>query len=277
LFISSVILKGTTTKITMSDDQNGAALDIWGEGWSRGDSAIIYRVLDDSFTFSGLPNKEAIDKRNFKMYWVGLRATVEETGGPKSVSGHFAILKNTIRRKVDNSVVESGHWEIAGFGAGMYMVAATGGNILWEQVSLINKNTLGLSWEDYSEKEEAPKFLNKGTLDQWRYHWSRGATAEIVKLQNKSFTFTFMAGTDKEKVVPHTEFFDFFESFKAQAEAAGGPPNGSTKFMTFRNIILTQIGDTTVEIAGWQVPGFADSTYVVGARNNELVWARFIV
>ena len=100
LFIYLVILKGTTTKITMSDDQNGAALDIWGEGWSRGDSAIIYRVLDDSFTFSGLPNKEAIDKRNFKMYWVGLRATVEETGGPKSVSGHFAILKNTIRRKV---------------------------------------------------------------------------------------------------------------------------------------------------------------------------------
>ena len=49
-------------------------------------------------------------------------------------------------------MVESGHWEIAGFGAGLYMVAATGGNILWEQVSLINKNTLGLSWEDYSEK-----------------------------------------------------------------------------------------------------------------------------
>ena len=122
-----------------------------------------------------------------------------------------------------------------------------------------------------------PEFPNKDTLDQWRYHWSRGATAEIVKLQNESFTFTFMAGTDNEKVVPHTEFFDFFESFKDQAEAAGGPPNGSTEFMTFRNIILTQMGDTTVEIAGWQVPGFADSTYVVGARNNQLIWARVIV
>ena len=59
--------------------------------------------------------------------------------------------------KVDNSVVESGHWEIAGFGAGMYMVAATGGNILWEQVSLINKNTLGHSLEDYSEKGNKKK------------------------------------------------------------------------------------------------------------------------
>ena len=106
--------------------------------------------------------------------------------------------------------------------------------------------------------------MNKDTLDQWRYQWSRGATAEIVKLQSKSFTFTFMAGTDKEKVVPHTEFFDFFESFKDQAEAAGGPPNGSTEFMTFRNIILTQIGDTTVEIAGWQVPG--------GLQTAPMLW-----
>ena len=49
-------------------------------------------------------------------------------------------------------MVESGHWEIAGFGAGLYLVCAKGGNILWEQASLINKNSLGLSWEEYSEK-----------------------------------------------------------------------------------------------------------------------------
>ena len=84
----------------LPDDQNGGALDIWAEGWARGDSAIIYRVLDDSFTFSGLHNLVPVDKRSFKMYWVGLRTSVEETGGPAAVRGTFASLKNKIRRKV---------------------------------------------------------------------------------------------------------------------------------------------------------------------------------
>eukprot|EP00092_Neocalanus_flemingeri_P008363 GFUD01009019.1.p1 GENE.GFUD01009019.1~~GFUD01009019.1.p1 ORF type:complete len:261 (-),score=82.23 GFUD01009019.1:92-874(-) len=258
-------------------DENVACLDTWGDGWARGDSAIIYRLLDDSYLFSGLPNTEPVDKRNMKMFWVGFRSGIEEAGGPKAVSSNFAKFKNVMRRMVEDTLVESGHWEIAGFGAGLYLCAARDGKVLWEQTSVINTNILGLSWEEYSMDDGAKSFQNQYTLNLWRERWSRGATADIVKLQDKDFTFTWMAGSAMEKVVPSSEFFDFFENFKAQAAAAGGPPVGSTDFMTFRNIILTQIGDTTVEIAGWQVPGFADSTYIVGARDNKLIWARVIV
>ena len=53
-----------------------------------------------------------------------------------------------------SSIVESGHWEIAGFGAGLYMVIGTNGKIVSEKFSIINRNSLGLSWEEYSDKGE---------------------------------------------------------------------------------------------------------------------------
>ena len=86
----------------MTDTENNAVLDTYSLGWARGDSAIIYRVVHDSYTFSGLPNMEPIDKINFKMFWVNFRSNVEDGGGPKSVSGEFMKFKNIIRRKVSS-------------------------------------------------------------------------------------------------------------------------------------------------------------------------------
>merc|ERR1712142_1284538 len=202
--------KLVTEEVMTFSEIDSTLLDTWAEGWVRGDSAILYKLLDDSFMLDGLSGEDVVNKRGFKMFWVGFRLMVEESGGPKSVSGNFTKLKN------------------------------------------------------------------KETLNRWRHHWSRGETEEIFNLQDPTFTFTFMAGTHMEKVVNHDEFKEFFEEFKNNAKKAGGPPNGSKNFMSFRNIILTQVGDVTTEIAGWQVSGFADSTYIVGARNNKLIWARVI-
>jgi len=265
-----------TEEVMTFQDIDSTLLDKWAEGWVRGDSAILYKLLDDTFTLDGLSGEDVVTKRGFKMFWVGFRLMVEESGGPKSVSGNFTKLKNKIRTKMASSIVESGHWEIAGFAAGLYMVIETNGKIVSEKFSITNRNSLGLSWEEYSDKDGISLFENKETLNRWRYHWSRGETEEIYNLQDPTFTFTFMAGTHMEKVVNHDEFKEFFEEFKNNAEKAGGPPNGSKNFMSFRNIILTQVGDVTIEIAGWQVSGFADSTYIVGARNNKLIWARVI-
>ena len=86
-----------------TDTENNAAHYISTLGWARWDSAIIYRVVDDSYTFSGLPSMEPIDKINFKMFWVNFRSNIEDGGGPKSVSSEFMKFKNVIRRKVRKS------------------------------------------------------------------------------------------------------------------------------------------------------------------------------
>ena len=87
----------------MTDTENNAVLDTYSLGWARGDSDIIYRVVDDSYTFSGLPNMEPIDKINFKMFWVNFWSNIEDGGGPKSVSGEFMKFKNINRRNFSNS------------------------------------------------------------------------------------------------------------------------------------------------------------------------------
>ena len=120
----------------MSDDENNATLDIYNLGWERGDSAIIYRVIDDSYTFSGLPNTEPVDKKNFKMFWVKFRSTIEDGGGPPSVSGDFMKFKNAIRKKVEDGMIESGQWEVPGFANGVYMSFAKNGKIMWEAATM---------------------------------------------------------------------------------------------------------------------------------------------
>ena len=66
-----------TKLIKITDTENNEALNTYSLGWARGDSAIIYRVVDDSYTFSGLPNMEPIDKINFKMFWEKFRSNME--------------------------------------------------------------------------------------------------------------------------------------------------------------------------------------------------------
>ena len=88
----------------MSDSDNIVALDIYSLGWARGDSAIILRVVDDSYTFSGLPGMEPVAKQDFRGFWVNFRSSIEDGGGPKAVSGEFMKFKNIIRRKVTQTL-----------------------------------------------------------------------------------------------------------------------------------------------------------------------------
>ena len=83
------------------EEENIAVLDTYSLGWAKGDSTIIHRVVDDSYTFSGLPNMEPVDKINFKMFWAKFRMNIEEGGGPAQSSGEFMKFKNVIRRKVN--------------------------------------------------------------------------------------------------------------------------------------------------------------------------------
>ena len=84
----------------MSDSENNEALDIYSDGWAKGDSEIICEIVDDTYTFSGLPNMDPIDKANFKSFWVEFRSNVEKAGGPELISNDFMIFKNVIQRKV---------------------------------------------------------------------------------------------------------------------------------------------------------------------------------
>ena len=88
------------TSDKMSDRENSAALDIYSLGWERGDSAIISRVLDTSYTFSGLPNMKPLGNQDFKVSWSEFRSSIEDDGGPKSESYELKTFKNVIRRKV---------------------------------------------------------------------------------------------------------------------------------------------------------------------------------
>jgi hypothetical protein len=86
----------------MNDTENNVALNIYFLGWLRGDSAIIYWVVDYSYTCLGLPNMEPINKMNFKMFWMNFRSNIVDCSGPNSVSGDLMKLKNTICRNVSS-------------------------------------------------------------------------------------------------------------------------------------------------------------------------------
>ena len=91
--------------MTLPDEENNEVLDTYSLGWARGDSSIIYKTVDDSYTFSGLPNMEPVDKPNLKPFWVKFRSSVEDGGGPKSASSDFMKFKNVIRRKVKTALI----------------------------------------------------------------------------------------------------------------------------------------------------------------------------
>ena len=78
----------------MKDDlifhaENNKALDIYADGWAKGDSSIIYEVLNDSYKFSGLPNMDPVEKEKFKAFWVDFRSNI----GKDIFSSTFAIVK----------------------------------------------------------------------------------------------------------------------------------------------------------------------------------------
>merc|ERR1712200_104422 len=100
-----------TTPAAKMQAENNKALDIYADGWAKGDSDIIYEVLNDTYKFSGLPNMDPVEKEKFKAFWVDFRSNIESGGGPPTTSTEFMNFKNVIRRKVGDGIVESGQWE----------------------------------------------------------------------------------------------------------------------------------------------------------------------
>ena len=117
-------------------DNNNLVLDEYNLGWGKGDSEIIYSVLDESYTFTGLPNTEPVNKDSFKFFWRNFRNSIEDGGGPKVSCGEFMTFKNVIRKNIGDSLVESGQWECPGFASGVYMILAKNGKIAWETVTM---------------------------------------------------------------------------------------------------------------------------------------------
>ena len=88
-------------------DPNTEALDQYAKGWEKGDSSIIYQVLDMSYIFTsrvqkgpGIPNYYRVTRDGFKQFLVDLRKAVAEKGGPAIESDDFMKFTNVIRRKV---------------------------------------------------------------------------------------------------------------------------------------------------------------------------------
>ena len=100
----TVVTVTSLQSYTMSDEVNNKVLDTYSMGWAKGDSKIIWEVLDSSYTFSGLPNLEPVDKQHFRMFWVNFRSDIQDGGGPSVASGQFMNFKNVVRRKVWNGV-----------------------------------------------------------------------------------------------------------------------------------------------------------------------------
>eukprot|EP00092_Neocalanus_flemingeri_P046337 GFUD01052105.1.p1 GENE.GFUD01052105.1~~GFUD01052105.1.p1 ORF type:complete len:163 (+),score=50.29 GFUD01052105.1:39-491(+) len=137
----------------MSNDKSFDALDADSDAWTKGDSAKIYNLLEDSYTFSGLPNMAPVDKTSFRMFWLTFRSKVENVGGPPAVSSDFMVLKNSILRELGDYVVESGNWEVRNFGRGVYMTAARNGKIQWKEITM-------KPWNE--ERETSNSDENKG-------------------------------------------------------------------------------------------------------------------
>ena len=81
-------------------DDNTAALDQYARGWGRGDTSIIYPVLDRSYTFTMTGMDEPVKLDNFKQFFVQFRKEVEAGGGPGIESDVFMKFTNVIRRQV---------------------------------------------------------------------------------------------------------------------------------------------------------------------------------
>ena len=87
--------------LIMTANNNESALDIYALGWATGDSAIISRVLDTSYTLSGFPNMESVDRETFGTFWQQFRKDIEKGGGPSVDSSQFMTFRNIIRQKVN--------------------------------------------------------------------------------------------------------------------------------------------------------------------------------
>lgn len=236
----------------MSDKANNQVLDTYSHGWSLGDSNIIYKVIDKSYTFSGLPNMEPVEKESFKEFWVNFRSSIESGGGPVQGSSDFMKFKNIIRRKVEGDMVESGQWEVPGFADGVYMTMAQMGKVMWEVASMT-----------------IPIDENSQALDTYSVGWAKGDSSIIYEVVDDSYTFSGLPNMDP---VDKSNFKMFWKTFRSNVEVGGGPKAASNEFMKFKNIIRRKVLDTLVESGQWSVPGYAEGLYMSMARNGKVMW-----
>ena len=86
----------------MANEGNFDVCDSYSDGWAKGESTKMYNAMANSFTFSGMPNMESVDRMSFKMFFATFRSKIEDVGGPTSSSGNLMELNNTILREVFN-------------------------------------------------------------------------------------------------------------------------------------------------------------------------------
>ena len=87
---------------------NAAALKKYANGWAKGDSSIIYSVLDKTYTYT-IRNKQMdlakpVKRTGFKQFMVKLRKMAADNGGPAVKSVDFMRRTNVKKRKVTRMV-----------------------------------------------------------------------------------------------------------------------------------------------------------------------------
>ena len=88
---------------------NAAALKKYANGWEKGDSSIIYSVLDKKYTYT-IRDKQMnqlvkpVKRKGFKQFMVKLRKMAADNGGPAVKSVDFMRRTNVKKRKVTKMV-----------------------------------------------------------------------------------------------------------------------------------------------------------------------------
>jgi len=120
---------------------NKKVVGMYLDGWSKGNSSIIYEVLSDSYTFRCVGNPAGlVTKEGFKQYTAGFRSIVEKNGGPNANSAEFMKFKNVVQRKVGDGLITAGQFQVPDFASGTGLIFAKGGKIMWEECIRDSKN-----------------------------------------------------------------------------------------------------------------------------------------
>merc|ERR1719187_1447746 len=106
-------------------EQNAAALDLYAQGWARGDINTFFPVLADTYTFQ-LNEEDPVAVSGIFQFFEKFRSDVAAVGGPAYDADTFMKFTTSIRRRIGSTLVEAAKFEVPGVCRGCYMVAASG-------------------------------------------------------------------------------------------------------------------------------------------------------
>ena len=91
---------------------NAAALKQYRNGWEKGDSSVIYSLLDMTYTYTytytlkdkqGKQLAKPVNRKGFKQFMVNMRKLAAAKGGPAIKSMVFMKFLNIKKRKVSKN------------------------------------------------------------------------------------------------------------------------------------------------------------------------------